>query len=103
MAERILTSLVVCAALPFVASCVSYSGVSKANDGQIWISGGTTYVFVTVPFIKRCNAEGTTLKCEELSESPPPSSRRGEAGATASEPAAEPTKEAPTKEPPKKK
>lgn len=48
-------------------SCISYSGVSKA-DGQLYLTGGTTFVFFTVPFVKRCDIDGTVLRCQELSE-----------------------------------
>lgn len=82
-------------------SCVTYSGVSKANDGQIWISGGTNYFIISVPFIKRCDVDGTILKCEELSEQPPPSARRGAAPADSAAPAPS-AKPAPAAAPPAK-
>jgi hypothetical protein len=70
------------------SSCVQYSGVAKA-DNQIYLSGGTTYAFFTVPFIKRCDVEGQILKCEELKEfeAPPP---RRDAPAGSGQPAAPP-------------
>jgi hypothetical protein len=52
--------------------CVSYTGVSRA-EGKLYISGGTSYLFYTAPFIKRCDEEGTALKCEELTELKQPS------------------------------
>src|SRR5689334_1520640 len=59
-------------------SCTHYGGIAKA-DNQIYLTGGTTIVFITIPFIKRCDVEGTTLKCEELKEyEAPPPARRGE-------------------------
>ncbi|HEY8078124.1 MAG TPA: hypothetical protein VIF62_28550 [Labilithrix sp.] len=57
------------------ASCMSYSGVSKGDGQQIYVSGGMTYVFITIPFIKRCEVDGTVLKCEELAEQPAQGSR----------------------------
>jgi hypothetical protein len=61
--------------------CVTYSSVSKANDGKVWLSGATSYWFITVPFIKRCDADGTILHCEELNEyTPPAANRRGGGG-----------------------
>ena len=76
MKTRILTTALLAL---FAASCAHYSGIAKA-DGQIYLTGGTTIVFITIPFIKRCDMEGTTLKCEELKEyEAPPAPRRGEA------------------------
>lgn len=48
-------------------ACVSYTGVSRA-EGKLYISGDTSYFFYSAPFIKRCDEEGTALKCEELTE-----------------------------------
>jgi hypothetical protein len=52
--------------------CVSYTGVSRA-EGKLYISGDTSYFFYSAPFIKRCDEEGTALKCEELTELKQPS------------------------------
>jgi hypothetical protein len=68
--------LVAAALATLSVSCMSYTGVSKA-DGQLYVSGGMTYLFITVPFIKRCEIDGQILKCEELAEAPAPGARRG--------------------------
>jgi hypothetical protein len=49
-------------------ACVSYSGVTKA-DGQLYISGGTSYWVYTQPWVRRCDVDGNKLNCEELTES----------------------------------
>ena len=49
------------------ASCVSYSSIHKASDG-IYLSGNISYLVTSVPFLKRCTAEGQVLRCEELKE-----------------------------------
>jgi hypothetical protein len=51
-------------------ACVSYTGVTQAGDGQLYISGGTSYVFYTAPWVRRCEVDGMKLDCVELSESP---------------------------------
>lgn len=48
-------------------SCVSYSSIQK-TDKEVYLSGGTSYWFVTVPFLKRCDVDGQVLHCEELKE-----------------------------------
>jgi hypothetical protein len=66
-------------------SCVSYTSIQK-TDKEIYLSGGTSYFVVTVPFLKRCDAEGQVLHCEELKELEP--GRKS----TSAPPAAEPAK-----------
>ncbi len=66
----------------FVTSCVSYSGVTRTPDGELYISGATNYFIISLPWVRRCQVDGTTLKCVELTESPPPAA--GAAGGTAS-------------------
>ena len=69
-------------ALALVAtSCVSYTGVSKSPDGELYISGGTNYFVYSTPWVRRCTVDGTELKCVELSESPKPAA--GSNGGTA--------------------
>ena len=48
-------------------SCVSYSSIQK-TDKEIYLSGGTNYFVIQVPFLKRCDVEGQVLHCEELKE-----------------------------------
>jgi hypothetical protein len=71
-------------------SCVTYTGVSKSSDGELYISGGTSYFVYSTPWVRRCKVENTKLDCVELSESPKPAaSSTGSAAAPAgsSEPA----------------
>lgn len=73
-------------------SCVSYSSIQK-TDKEIYLSGGTNYFVIQVPFLKRCDVEGQVLHCEELKEFE--TSRRsggGGGGGGAAAPAAEPAK-----------
>ena len=51
-------------------SCVTYSGVTKSQDGKLYISGGTDYFFYTEPWVRLCDVDGLRLNCVELSESP---------------------------------
>lgn len=53
-------------------SCVTYTGVSKSSDGELYISGGTNYFVYSTPWVRRCKVEDTKLDCVELSESPKP-------------------------------
>ena len=62
-------------------SCVSYTGVSKSPDGELYISGGTNYFVFSSPWVRRCQVDGTKLNCVELSETPPRST--GSTGDTA--------------------
>lgn len=78
------------------ASCVTYSGVSRA-DGKLYISGATTYVIISVPFIKRCDVEGTVLLCEELAEPAKQGTAAGGSSAPAGGQAAPPASAAPHK------
>jgi len=48
-------------------SCVSYSSIQK-TDKEVYLSGGTNYWFISVPFLKRCDVDGQVLHCEELKE-----------------------------------
>ena len=69
-------------ALALVATaCVSYTGVSKSPDGELYISGGTNYFVYSTPWVRRCTVDATELKCVELSESPKPAA--GSNGGTA--------------------
>ena len=52
-------------------ACVSYTGVSKSPDGELYISGGTNYFVFSSPWVRRCQVDGTKLNCVELSETPP--------------------------------
>jgi len=72
------------------ASCMSYSGVSKGDGNQIYVSGGMTYVVITIPFIKRCDVDGNQLRCEELKELPEGSHAGGGAPSAAPPPAPAP-------------
>ena len=63
------------------SSCVTYSGVSKSSDGELYISGGTSYFVYSTPWVRRCKVEDTKLDCVELSESPKPAA--SSAGGTA--------------------
>ncbi len=63
---KILTGCLAVVALS-CASCATYTGVSKA-DGQIYISGMTSYFVFSTPWVRRCDVDGTTLRCEELTE-----------------------------------
>ncbi len=49
-------------------ACVSYSGVHKAQDGQLYISGGTSYFVYSQAWVRRCDVDGNQLHCEELTE-----------------------------------
>ncbi|HEV8246849.1 MAG TPA: hypothetical protein VGP93_13820 [Polyangiaceae bacterium] len=78
-------------------SCVSYTGVSKSPDGELYISGGTNYFVYSSPWVRRCKVEGEKLECVELSEAPKPAaSSTGAAAAPApsSEPSASAAPEA---------
>jgi hypothetical protein len=87
-----------------VTSCVTYTGVSKSSDGELYISGGTNYFVYSSPWVRRCKVDDTKLDCVELSESPKPaaSSAGGTAApASSGEPsasAAPPAPEAPAPE-----
>ena len=89
MIQRMRTPIALLLAAASV-SCVSYSSIQKA-DREIYLSGATSYWIINVPFLKRCEAEGQVLKCEELKEFvEPPARRRGEtapAGSAAPAPA----------------
>jgi hypothetical protein len=63
------------------SSCVTYSGVSKSPEGDLYISGATNYFIFSSPWIRRCKIDDTTLHCVELSE--PPRSGNDSAGGTA--------------------
>jgi hypothetical protein len=56
-------------------ACVHYSSIQR-TDKEVYLSGGTNYFVVSVPFLKRCDVEGQILRCEELKEFEP-SARRG--------------------------
>jgi hypothetical protein len=81
-----------CAALglaSLVTSCVSYSGVSKAQSGELYISGATSYFVFSQPWIRKCDVDGQKLNCVELSETPqPPPGQYNNGGATATPPSA---------------
>jgi hypothetical protein len=62
--NRTLIAIALCASS---VSCVSYSSIQK-TDKEIYLSGGTNYFVIQVPFLKRCDAEGQVLHCEELKE-----------------------------------
>ena len=68
------------------ASCVSYSGVSKAPDGSLYISGATNYFVFSSPWIKHCTVDALVLNCEELAE--PAKANGANAAGTTTEPAA---------------
>ena len=71
-------------------SCVSYSSIQK-TDKEIYLSGGTSYFVITIPFLKRCDAEGQVLHCEELKEFEA-GRKAGGSAAPAAAPSAEPAK-----------
>jgi hypothetical protein len=90
--------IIVVAALSLAsASCMTYTGVSKGDGQQIYISGGMTYVVITIPFIKRCDVDGNQLRCEELKELPEGSRGGGGAPAAPAAPAAPTAPAAPAK------
>lgn len=72
-------------------SCVTYSGVARAPDGQLYISGGTNYFVYTSAWVRRCDVDGQKLNCVELSESPATSSgaAASDSGATSAPSSAE--------------
>ena len=70
-------------------SCVSYSSIQK-TDKEIYLSGGTNYFVIQVPFLKRCDAEGQVLHCEELKEFEAARAPRGGAAAAPADSAAAP-------------
>ena len=78
------------------ASCVSYSGVAKAADGTLYLSGATNYFVFSEPWIKHCTVDGLILNCEELSE-PAKTQGANAATATTAQPTASP---APSDAPP---
>lgn len=90
-----------CAAMLALASlttsCVSYSGVSKAQSGELYISGATSYFVFSQPWIRKCDIDGQKLNCVELSETPQPPQGQYNTGGTAAPPAA--TAEAPPSAP----
>jgi hypothetical protein len=77
--SRILVALALSAAS---ISCVSYSSIQK-TDKEVYLSGGTNYWFINVPFLKRCEVDGQILHCEELKEFEARSSKAGGAGGEA--------------------
>ena len=83
------------AATFLAVSCVSYTGVNRASDGTLYISGGTNYVVFTSPWVRRCTVDGQKLNCDELSESPSRAKRAAAGGAAAPPPAASPAPPAP--------
>jgi len=74
----------------FAASCVSYTGVSKSPDGELYISGGTNYFVYSSPWVRRCKVDGEKLDCVELSESPQPAAS-STSGTATSAPSGEPS------------
>jgi len=68
-------------------SCVTYTGVSKSSDGELYISGGTNYFVYSTPWVRRCKVLDTKLDCVELTESPKPAGSAG--GATAPAPSSD--------------
>jgi hypothetical protein len=81
---------------------VTYSGVSKSPQGELYISGATNYFVFSQPWIRRCDVDGMKLNCVELSESPQaaPGTMGGTAGAAPSgEPPAAAAPEAPAPAP----
>lgn len=89
--------------LAFVATaCVSYTGVSKSPNGELYISGATSYFVYSSPWVRRCEVDGTKLNCVELSESPKPAAGAADgttAPASSASPAASATPDAPAPEP----
>jgi hypothetical protein len=80
-------------------SCVTYSGVSKSPQGELYISGATNYFVFSQPWIRRCEVDGMKLNCVELSESP--QAAPGTTGATAAPaPSGEPSATAAPEAPP---
>lgn len=73
--KTVLRSVLGLAVLCSTVDCVSYSSIQK-TDKEVYLSGGTSYWFITVPFLKRCDVDGQVLRCEELKEFEP-SARRG--------------------------
>jgi len=67
-------------------SCVAYSGVTRAPDGTLFISGATNYFVFSQPWIKHCTIDGLVLNCEELGESPPRANGANGANAASSTP-----------------
>lgn len=78
-------------------SCVSYTGVSKAPGGELYISGATSYVIFSSPWIRRCDVVDTKLNCVELTE--PPQSKGSTSGTSAPATSAAPEAPAPAPEP----
>jgi hypothetical protein len=76
--------------LCFIAtSCVTYSGVTRTPDGQLYISGGTSYWFYTSAWVRRCDVDELKLNCVELSESPAANAAATNGGAATAAPPAE--------------
>lgn len=83
-------------------SCATYTGVSKSPDGELYISGATSYFVFSEPWVRRCTVDGMRLNCVELSEAPKAATGTtagATAPATSSEPAAVPAAEAPAPAP----
>lgn len=83
-------SLVAIALSASSVSCVSYTSIQK-TDKEIYLSGGTNYFVIQVPFLKRCDVEGQVLHCEELKEFEA-GRKAGGGAAPAAAPTAEPAK-----------
>ena len=64
---RTLILIVMAGLASLSVSCVSYSSIQK-TDKEVYLSGGTNYWFISVPFLKRCDVDGQVLHCEELKE-----------------------------------
>ena len=79
--KRNLIAIALCASS---VSCVSYSSIQK-TDKEIYLSGGTNYFIMSVPFLKRCDVDGQVLHCEELKEFE--AGRKAQAAPAAAEPA----------------
>jgi hypothetical protein len=69
-------------------SCVTYTGVARSPEGQLYISGGTSYFVYSTPWVRRCDVDGDKLNCVELSE-PPSSSKSASGQGTATSAASE--------------
>ena len=47
-------------------ACVTYTGVTKDNKGQVYLTGNTAFFVFSQAWVKRCDEVGVELACEEL-------------------------------------
>ncbi|MFI5299095.1 MAG: hypothetical protein ACHREM_13445 [Polyangiales bacterium] len=50
-----------------LSGCTSYVGIAKAADGNVYLTGSASYLFIfSSNWVKRCTENGAELTCETL-------------------------------------